>query len=309
MAQSAYKGKTRPQIGPFHLMYGTPTMKFYRDDKLIVVSIRGTEDGNGNDMKADALAIMGKLGDSSRFQSDLEILKSVQEKFPPNEYRYIGVAHSLGAAILDKFLRMGLIKNGLSYNGLAEPQELKGNPLHRRVYHKDDPLYSIFGKYIPNIEVVTTDEPIWKFYVKHYLPFGLGKLFTAYDRHKIRSFKGGNSIIFEDELKEYDMSPKSYLSIIRKKAKEYGYNPKSVSFADDGVHKLEITTPEGKKVKFGRVGYKDFLIYSFLERKKEVTEGTAHKKQDRFLKSHSAIKGDWKNNDYSPNWLSIRLLW
>ena len=34
MAQSAYRGKTKLQVGPFKLLTSTPTLKFYKDDKL-----------------------------------------------------------------------------------------------------------------------------------------------------------------------------------------------------------------------------------------------------------------------------------
>ena len=311
MAQSAYSGKTKLKIGPFSLMYATPTLKFYRDGELIVVAIRGTNFKDSADLQADIYAIAGKLGDSERYRRDLETLKLVQTQFPPNEYRYIAVAHSLGGAILDRFLRAGLIKNGLSYNPLPEPQEiLKPNPLHKRIYHKEDPIYKVVGHLIPNVEVRTTWEPIWKYYLKFALPFGIGDLFTMYDRHKIRIFKGGKKkVSFSSRLEQMGIDPKDYLASVRKKAKGYGYNPKSVSFAENGIHKLEMVTPQGQKVRFGRSQYNDFLIWTHLERSNEVPSGTAQKYRARFVKSHSAMKGDWKDNDYSPNWLSIRLLW
>ena len=192
MAQSAYPGKTKLQIGSYKLVFSTPTLKFYKDDKNIVVSIRGTQQANADDWTANSLALIGQLKSSNRYKRDLETLLNFQKKFPKSEYRYIGVAHSLGAAILDGFIRAGLLRNGLSYNGLVEPQELFGNPLHHRIYHKDDPIYLAAGKYIPNVEVRTTWEPLWKYLLAHYLPFDLGQLFTMYDRHRIRIFKGGN---------------------------------------------------------------------------------------------------------------------
>lgn len=310
MAQSAYTGKTRPQIGPFSLIYATPTLKFYKDGTLIVVAIRGTQLSDGEDLQADAYALVGKLDDSARYRKDLDTLKFVQSKLPRPEYRYIAVGHSLGGAILDRFLRAGLILNGISYNPLPEPQELGGNPLHLRIYHKDDPIYQVVGRFIPNVEVRTTKEPMWKYFLKHYLPLGLGDLFTAYDRHKIRIFKGGKKRIpFETLLERMGLDPESYLAEIKKKAKGHGYSPKAVSFATDGVHKLEMETPQGQRVKFGRIPYKDFLIWSHLEKNNEAPSGEAQRKRVRYWKSHGAMKGDWKDNDYSANWLSMRLLW
>ena len=307
MAQSAYSGKTKLQIGPFSLIHSTPTLKFYLDNKLIVVAIRGTQDNA--DLQADAFAIAGKLGDSDRYKKDLETLKLVQSKLKRPEYRYIAVAHSLGGAILDRFLRANLIQNGLSYNPLPEPQELRGNPLHKRIYNNNDPIYKVVGHLIPNVEVRNASEPFWKYWLRFALPFNIGNLFEMYNSHKIRSFKGGKKILFSSRLEQMGIDPQIYLDEIKRKMKEYGYDPNSVSFADNGIHKLEIVTPQDRIVRFGRAKYNDFLIWSHLEENKKVPLGSAKVKQNRFLKSHSAMKGDWKKNDYSPNWLSMRLLW
>ena len=91
-------------------------------------------------------------------------------------------------------------------------------------------------------------------------------------------------------------------------AKEFGYNSNDLEFSDDGVHKLQIKSPYGI-VKFGASDYNDFIIYTFLETINEVPEGTALKKRKRFHNSHSKIKGKWKNDDYSPNNLALRILW
>jgi hypothetical protein len=95
----------------------------------------------------------------------------------------------------------------------------------------------------------------------------------------------------------------------RRNAADKGYDPKAVEFSDNNTHKLMITTPDGKVRRFGRVKYNDFLIWSHLEANKEVSKGTAEEKQDRFWKSHLKIKGDWKKDKYSPNWLALNILW
>lgn len=311
MAQSAYSGKTKLKLANFSLLYATPTLKFYKHDggRLIVVAIRGTQLNDSNDVAADIAAFAGQLRNTERYRKDKEALELVQSKFPRPEYRYIAVGHSLGGAILDLFLRDGLIQNGMSYNPLAEPHELGGNSLHHRIYHKDDPLYKLFGHKIPNIEVRTTKEPIWKYFLKHYLPFPLGDLFQYYDRHKIRIFKGGaKSSKFEKQLQSVGLRPYDYLERVRFHAKRCGYDPDAVEFSDDNIHKIQIETPKGK-IKFGRVGYNDYHIWSHLERNKEVASGTAQQKRERFWKSHSKMGGNWKEDDYSPNWLAMRLLW
>ena len=548
MVQSAYRGKTKLQIGPFKLLTSTPTLKFYKDDKRIIIAVRGTELQDKADLTADGLAIVGKLRDSERWKRDEAKVREVQEKFPQSEYRYIAVGHSLGGAIIDLMLRDNLIKTALSYNPLVEPQELRGNTKHRRIYHKDDPLYQAFGRFIPNVEVRTTAEPFWKYYLQYNLPFNLGELFKLYDRHRIARFRGGKKleggmtfedirrwlrtpandndprtrtnadatafilsalgslagsiyganeanesgiaeglgipivlagtalgtgiagiplaiilnaiagrappvgatpeqreqrgaivdtisrlqnslqsvgeflreprrerarqqqqaeveavvvnpmrnitrtrmanviprlpaeaveaaraeqdfeleadvgndrdgdgvrdvrtynpfnlaslraevqgveeearpeivaealaeeglsgkgreIVFEDQLQELEYPPKKYLAKVRARAKKAGYDPKKLSFCVDGVHKLQIETPDGKMVQFGRVGYGDFHIWSFLERNGKVEKGEAKKRRKAYLKRASAIKGDWKDNKYSANNLAIKILW
>jgi len=119
----------------------------------------------------------------------------------------------------------------------------------------------------------------------------------------------GREIVFEDQLQELDYSPKKYLSKVRAKAKKAGYNPKKLSFCRDGIHKLQMETPDGSMVKFGRVGYGDFHIWSFLERNGKVEKGEAKKRRKLYLKRASKIKGDWKENEYSPNNLAMKILW
>lgn len=119
---------------------------------------------------------------------------------------------------------------------------------------------------------------------------------------------GGKMERFHQELREIGMTPTAYLREARKKAKESGYSPSSLHFADDGVHKLAITE-EGRTTAFGAVGYKDHLMWSALEKKGDVEKGTAEAKRRRFQVSHRAMKGDWKSNPYSANRLALAVLW
>lgn len=189
MAKSAYPGNTRKTIGGFSLFRSTPTLKFYHNNHTIVVSVRGTFDAR--DTAADGLLILGKLNESDRYKTDLTTLMDVQREYPPTEFNYIAVGHSLGGAIIDRFLRAGLIRNALSYNPAPEPQELKGNRFHRRVYHNDDPIYQTVGRFIPGIEVRYGDKTFWNSLVKYGLPFGLGAFTNAYYKHGLDTFQGG----------------------------------------------------------------------------------------------------------------------
>ena len=61
--------------------------------------------------------------------------------------------------------------------------------------------------------------------------------------------------------------------------------------------KYMILDDNNKFVHFGRLGYSDF------------TKTQNEKKKINYLKRATNIKGNWKNNKYSPNNLSINILW
>jgi hypothetical protein len=59
-----------------------------------------------------------------------------------------------------------------------------------------------------------------------------------------------------------------------------------------------------KFVHFGAMGYLDFTKYIQL-----YDLETANKHRTKYLKRSLKIKGNWINNQYSPNYLSMLLLW
>jgi hypothetical protein len=75
------------------------------------------------------------------------------------------------------------------------------------------------------------------------------------------------------------------------------YKSDDIYISDKFPKKYYIITPEGKKVYFGDIRYEDYTNHMDNERR------------DRYLSRALNIKGDWKNNIYSPNYLAIVLLW
>jgi hypothetical protein len=120
--------------------------------------------------------------------------------------------------------------------------------------------------------------------------------------------RGIKSTKFFEQLKKYGIDPDDYLDMAKAKAKKNKYNPELIDWAYDDIHKLKYFSPEGVK-RFGRVGYKDSFIYKHLEKKKEVGKGTANMMIDRFHKSHDAITKKYDLSVYSPNELSLNILW
>jgi hypothetical protein len=265
MAQSAYSGQTHRQIGSYRLLAATPTLKFYIHDRVIVVSVRGTEDAR--DVAAWDNVALSTLDNTDRFREDLQKLTELQRLYPPSQYHYIGVGHSLGAAILDRFLRMGLIKNALSYNGAVEPRELGGNPRHRRIYSRGDPLYQIAGHLIPGVEVR-------QFTMAHLVRSIFSPLYASYQSHMLGNFIGGGTHrenVLErlgleqaslDELSEATgIARRTLQEVYNRGIGAYKTNPTSVRMK--GSFKKGVNAPMSKKL--SKEQWAMARVYSFLD--------------------------------------------
>ncbi len=121
--------------------------------------------------------------------------------------------------------------------------------------------------------------------------------------------EGETSASLEECLEKWGVDKKKYLQSLRRNARKHGYNPKMIELATDGKHKVQIQTPEGRIVRFGRLGYGDYILWKALEAQGKSPKGFAEQKKNVFHSSHTKIRGNWKKNDYSPNNLALRLLW
>lgn len=85
--------------------------------------------------------------------------------------------------------------------------------------------------------------------------------------------------------------------VLKKKNKYLGEDiPLYLSSRKDKKY-MVLNPTTNKFVHFGQMGYQDF------------TKSNNLIKRDNYLKRSKNIKGDWKNNIYSPNNLSINILW
>lgn len=84
---------------------------------------------------------------------------------------------------------------------------------------------------------------------------------------------------------------------VQKKAKKiYGKN--FIVYKSDKINKkYKIKDPTGKWIYFGDNKMEDFTKHLDLKRK------------NSYLARATNIKGQWKDNPYSPNFLAIHLLW
>jgi len=90
-----------------------------------------------------------------------------------------------------------------------------------------------------------------------------------------------------------------FLATAKEFAKKAGYKDWADLKRAPAPHKLEL-----RGVAFGRRGYKDFIQYAMQDGEEE-----AQKKRAAYLARATKIKGDWRDDKYSPNSLAINILW
>ena len=208
------------------LMESSKTIKLYRLQRsadgigYFVLGIRGTKPGDPIDMKADVLLAMDKLDQSARWRADRNIIRKWKNgkysAWSYQSYKWIGVGHSLGAAICDEALRENLIDYAVSYNGAVQHKD-RQSPKHYKIYSTGDPLYK-YGK-----EIVGQDEPEDLRPPKDHgvvsllskLPSYIGTISSAAEaasEHSIKRFRGGSKRIAHtpaDLFKKKDEKKKS----------------------------------------------------------------------------------------------------
>lgn len=193
IASWSYKAVPHPQIGDFSLISSSPTLKFYKGkDNTIIVGVRGTKPRESEDLKADAAIAIGALESSTRFQNDLKKLLDFQKIYPMSKFDYYGVGHSLGGAIIDLFLKKGLLKKALSYNPAVQPTDLRDTTIaNERIYTEGDPLYAVMGQNLAIKPEVRKERPRkWWENVIQNIPI-VRDTYNAYTAHQLSQFEGG----------------------------------------------------------------------------------------------------------------------
>lgn len=108
---------------------------------------------------------------------------------------------------------------------------------------------------------------------------------------------------FNKYLEKIQINPNDYLELVKKVAKHRNYNPNLLEFANDGIHKLKYND-----IPFGRIGYKDKIIYAWLEASEILPEGTTKKKSTNYRKRAKKVMKE-TNDKFSPASLSYYLIW
>jgi len=183
LVAESYKPSAAKEVNGWNLVAESPTIKIYNKGSDMVVSIRGTQDAE--DVKADLMIPFNNLEKSSRFQKDLAFLDSFIKSNPAT---YYGVGHSLGGAILDLFLRNGMIKEGQSYNPAVQPQDFKNILANNRIFTEGDPLYALVKTFLyQKPEVLKEKSTIFRKLAKK---TSLGTTNDYLKSHGLDQFKG-----------------------------------------------------------------------------------------------------------------------
>jgi hypothetical protein len=141
-AKSAYQNAPQ-EIDGATLVKETPTLKFYKQGQNITIAVRGTRDWMdwlSNASLASQYRPLFQL--SPRVRKDVADIKDFQRHFPPSEFHYRGVGHSLGGAIIDELIKQNLISEGRSFNPAIHRRDLGvSEDKNERTYNPGDPLY------------------------------------------------------------------------------------------------------------------------------------------------------------------------
>ena len=108
---------------------------------------------------------------------------------------------------------------------------------------------------------------------------------------------------FSKQLHKLNITKEEYLNNAKKVAKLRGYNPDLLKLADDDKHKLEYNG-----VKFGAVGYNDFLLYLHQANEGLIPFEYAIEKMANY-RARSEVTMKKTNNKFSPASLSYYILW
>lgn len=186
IAQAAYAVTPPDQIGSYRLVRSTPTLKFYRLGKQIVIGVRGTKDAR--DVASWPLVATSNVQGGARFHEDAEVLQDFKNDHALEDLEYYAVGHSLGGVIVDIMIKNGEVIAGVSFNPAIQLTDLHARLPNKRIYHYDDPLYMLMGRLSTDPTVVVGKTSWWEKLVSVIPYYGtLYKVYSKLQAHKLSS--------------------------------------------------------------------------------------------------------------------------
>lgn len=155
-AYSLAKGTGPPrEVGEWKPVVYNPTVVLYGNGtRDYILAVRGTKEAR--DKAAWIPVTTGAVDGTERFLDDLATCREWKERFPGTWY---GTGHSLGGAIIDNLIALGLVGKSMTFNPAVEAKLV--TTTNQRIYFQGDPLLALFGSLDPNKVVVSDPTPSW----------------------------------------------------------------------------------------------------------------------------------------------------
>ena len=204
LVKTSYMVSPPQDVGAFRLFFNTPTLDGWVDEnsKTIVLSVRGTNPTDKQDLYADANIALNRLSKTPRYIQDKNSVAQILQRYDPSKYEIYLVGHSLGGAIANQLKRdFPMLKDAEEYNPAFQPYDLisqQSNSIHRN-YVQTDPLYRIGGRFFLNKSVVP---PKTAPTASNSLGV-VGQLYDAYAGHALDNFATGGAKMISMPKKEY----------------------------------------------------------------------------------------------------------
>jgi hypothetical protein len=150
------KGRKPTSVGKWQLISSTPTDLLYHDFGIYVIAVRGTQGPlTGEDWSANRTIPFNGLVSTQRCQNDIATVTQWKQLHGGSEWYATG--HSLGGAICDELLRIGLVKEAFTFNPAVQTKDFNGQLLNNRIYSRGDPLYQVFGQFTAGAKLMPAE--------------------------------------------------------------------------------------------------------------------------------------------------------
>ena len=193
IVKTSYMKAPPKLVSDFELVYASPTLDAWLNEprKTIVVSVRGTDVSDKQDLYADANIPFQRLTKTPRYMTDKNAVMELFKRYDPKAYEYYLTGHSLGGAIDNALIRdFPDFKYAMEYNPAFQPYDLISQQRGKvfRNYTDKDPLYRLGGRLFADKKVIPAQGTA--------VPDlgAVGTLYNSVAGHSLSNFQGaGNS--------------------------------------------------------------------------------------------------------------------
>lgn len=154
-----------PTLKGFKCLKSYNKLRFYQNienPKIILVGIQDTDFTSIYDIYTICIQTAMFRGSVTKLKRYNECVKDIiefQNKYPTNEYYYVGTGASIGGAISDLFLESGYLHEAITFNPLVEPRFMNQSDIKNyRIYLDEDVCYLVCGQYACNTKIYTINK-------------------------------------------------------------------------------------------------------------------------------------------------------